>query len=105
MNRLKPMRLAMILVIVLMASPSWADEAYQAKVIGVSDGDTIKVLHEGAQVMIRRYGIYTPENRQPSGNRAKQYTVDRVFGKTVKVVSMDTTRYGRRWNGGPRAVE
>jgi endonuclease YncB( thermonuclease family) len=58
----------------MLASASFAVEPYQAKVIGISDGDTIKVLHEGTQVKIRLYGIDTPERRQAFGNKAKQFT-------------------------------
>ena len=86
MIRHHPIQLAMILAMVLLAFASWAAEPYQAKVIGISDGDTIKVLHEGTQVRIRLYGIDTPEKRQAFGNKAKQFTADRVFGKTVTVI-------------------
>ncbi len=41
------MQWAMILAIALVVSTSWAGDTYQAKVIGISDGDTIKVLHGG----------------------------------------------------------
>jgi len=64
MNRFSSIQLAIVFTIALMASTSWAGEVYQAKVIGISDGDTIKVLHEGTQVKIRLYGIDTPEKRQ-----------------------------------------
>ena len=33
--------------------------------------------------------------KQAFGKKAKQFTSDQVFGKTVKVVPMDTDRYGR----------
>ena len=79
----------------LLASISFAAEPYQAKVVGITDGDTIKVLHEGKQIKIRLYGIDTPEKRQAFGNKAKQFTADRVFGKTVTIIPMDTDRYGR----------
>jgi endonuclease YncB( thermonuclease family) len=95
MNRHNPIQLAIILATVLLASGSFAVEPYHAKVIGISDGDTIKVLHEGAQVKIRLYGIDTPERRQAFGNRAKQFTADRVFGKIATVIPMDMDRYGR----------
>ena len=85
----------LFIAIFLLAYTSWADETFQAKVIGISDGDTIEVLHEGKQVKIRLYGIDTPEKRQAFGNRAKQFTSVQVFGKTVTVVPMDTDRYGR----------
>jgi len=95
MNRLSRTQLIFALAMVLLASASWAGEPYQAKVVGISDGDTIKVLHNGKQVRIRLYGIDTPEKRQAFGNRAKKFTVSRVAGKTVSVTPMDIDRYGR----------
>ena len=95
MNRHPGIRLLLILAICLLASAAWAAEPYQAKVIGISDGDTIKVLNKGTQVRIRLYGIDTPEKRQAFGTKAKQFTSDQVFGKTVEVVPMDMDRYGR----------
>jgi len=65
------------------------------KVIGVTDGDTIKVLQNHTQYKIRLYGIDTPEKRQDFGMRAKQFTSGLVYGKNVKVVEKDVDRYGR----------
>lgn len=70
--------------------------AWQGKVVGISDGDTITVLTENKQQMkIRLYGVDTPERRQDFGERARQFTSDQVFGKTVDVDPVDTDRYGR----------
>lgn len=66
------------------------------KVVKVSDGDTFTMLLSGnQQVRIRLHGIDCPEKKQDYGNVAKQYTGNLVFGKIVKVVEMDTDRYGR----------
>ena len=78
MNRHKLILVLVVLAIALMPSVSWAGQPYHAKVVGISDGDTIKVLHNGTQVRIRLYGIDTPERRQASGNRAKRFTSDMV---------------------------
>ena len=96
MNRNHRIRLLFVIAICLLASVSLAAESYQAKVVGISDGDTITVLHDRTQTKIRLYGIDTPEKRQAFGNKAKQFTADMVFGKTVKVVPMDIDRYGRK---------
>lgn len=76
-------------------SPTWAADVYQAKVVGVSNGDTIKVLHNGEQIRIRLYGIDTPEKKQAFGQRTKQFTADNVAGRTVMITTMDIDRYGR----------
>ena len=83
--------LALILFLVL-PYPSWA---WSGKVIGVADGDTITVLRDKQSQKIRLYGIDCPEKRQPFGKKAKKFTSDMVFGKTVEVNRMDTDRYGR----------
>ena len=64
-------------------------------VVGVTDGDTITVLHEGKGEKIRLYGIDTPEKGQAFGKKAKQFTSRMVYGKTVEVETKDTDRYGR----------
>ena len=64
-------------------------------VVGVTDGDTITVLHEGKGEKIRLYGIDTPEKDQAFGKKAKQFTSQMVYGKTVEVETKDTDRYGR----------
>ena len=68
---------------------------FQGKVIGVLDGDTIEVLKDKAPVRIRLYGIDCPEHDQDFGTRAKQFTSDKVFGKTVEVVPVEKDQYHR----------
>ncbi|MDA2912172.1 thermonuclease family protein, partial [Nitrospiraceae bacterium AH_259_D15_M11_P09] len=68
---------------------------FTGRVVGVSDGDTITVLHNGKGERIRLHGIDCPEKRQAFGNRAKQFTSTLVFGETVTVQVMDRDRYGR----------
>ncbi len=67
--------------------------------MGVSDGDTITVLHNGKGERIRLHGIDCPEKRQAFGNRAKQFTSNLVFAKTVTVQAVDRDRYGRTVGG------
>src|SRR5690606_29973366 len=67
-----------------------------AKVIGVSDGDTITVLLEGnVQKKLRLAEVDCPESGQAFGKNAKQFTSDEVFGKEITFVQTDTDRYGR----------
>jgi len=66
------------------------------KVISISDGDTITVLINGnTQKRLRLAEVDCPENGQPFGKNAKQFTSDQVFGKTIKYYETDTDRYGR----------
>jgi endonuclease YncB( thermonuclease family) len=64
-------------------------------VVGISDGDTITVLHEGKSEKIKLFGIDTPEKGQAFSNKAKQFTSKMAYGKTVEVEAKDTDRYGR----------
>lgn len=86
MNRFYQIRLVLAAVLLFLSAACIACESCTAKVIGISDGNTIKVLHDGQQVRIRLYGIDTPEKRQAFENKAKQYTADKVFKKTVLVI-------------------
>ena len=67
-----------------------------AKVIGIKDGDTIVVLDDqNNQVTLRLAEVDCPEKSQPFGTRAKQYTSDQVYLKTIKYTVYDTDKYGR----------
>ncbi len=68
---------------------------FTGRVVGISDGDTITVMHNGKGERIRLHGIDCPEKRQAFGNRAKQFTSNLVFAKTVTVQVVDRDRYGR----------
>ena len=59
----------------LLAIPSalYADN-FSGHVVGVIDGDTIDVLHNGQAERIRPNGIDCPEKRQAFGKKAKQFT-------------------------------
>lgn len=70
-------------------------ESFIGKVVGVSDGDTITVLHDLTPEKIRLNGIDCPEKKQDFGQRAKQFTSALVFAKQVKVTYQKRERYGR----------
>lgn len=74
--------------------PDTAD-AFTGKCVGISDGDTIKVLHNGKEERVRLYGIDSPEKGQPYGTVARKFTGDTAFGKTVTVQVKSKDRYGR----------
>jgi len=65
------------------------------KVVGVSDGDTVKVLLNGLEEKVRLGEIDCPETRQAFGKKAKQFTSSMVFGKQVKLIQKERDRYGR----------
>jgi endonuclease YncB( thermonuclease family) len=69
--------------------------AFEARVIGIIDGDTIHVLHNGKAQRIRLYGIDAPERRQAFGTKAQDYLGNLIFKQTVKVVVRTRDRYQR----------
>lgn len=68
---------------------------FTGKVIAITDGDTITVLRDKAQVKIRLVEIDAPEKGQAFGNRSKQSLSDLCFDKTAKLDDKGKDRYGR----------
>lgn len=85
----------MLICVVLGVSARHYASAWQGKVVSVSDGDTITVMHEGRGEKVRLYGIDCPESHQDFGARAKHFSSSMVFGKTVDVEAITTDKYGR----------
>lgn len=99
-------RFVLFLLFTYLPCISYAD-TFTAKVVGISDGDTVTVVLDKAcnsqmnckggkiQYRIRLAEIDTPEKNQPYGAKAKQNLSNLVFGRLVKVVRTDTDQYGR----------
>lgn len=83
------------LLCALLISSSLCAESFTGKVVGISDGDTIKVLKAGEAVTVRLYGIDAPEDGQDYSNKAKQALSALVFGQTVTVEAKETDLYKR----------
>jgi endonuclease YncB( thermonuclease family) len=85
-----------VLIFISIAAGAANAQTFTAKCIGVSDGDTITVLtSDRQQVKIRLHGIDCPEGGQAFGRKAKGFTSQLVFGKTVDVKPVTNDRYGR----------
>lgn len=71
------------------------NQTFSAKVIGISDGDTMEVLYRDKPIKIRLAHIDAPEKRgtQPFGNNSKKALSDLCFGKIVTVQSEKYDRY------------
>src|SRR5262245_26410035 len=89
------LRRALILMLLVALPPLVSAADFAAKVVGISDGDTLTVLRGREQVRIRLHGIDAPEAGQDFGSRAKQHASDLAFGKLVTVKPVDTDRYHR----------
>jgi len=95
-NAIRCLILTLLFILTLSLPSSWSQHTtWIGKVVGVSDGDTITVLHDGIAEKIRLYGIDCPEKRQAFGKRAKKFTSSMVFGRIVEARPITTDRYGR----------
>lgn len=81
----------------LFAFPLWAAaEQVTGRVVGVTDGDTIKLLTpESTQLVIRIGGIDAPERGQPFGTVAKKRLSELAFQRDAVAKCPKTDRYGR----------
>ena len=72
------------------------DARWTGKVVGITDGDTIKVLTpDNRQVKIRLYGVDAPEKKQAFGTKAKEFLSSLIFGETVEIQPISIDLYGR----------
>lgn len=75
---------------------SFIAQTLTGKVVGVMDGDTFKLLTaDSTLVKVRLANIDCPEKKQSFSARAKEFTSDAVFGKTVTINILKTDRYRR----------
>ncbi len=84
------------LLLALAAAPSPAETLLTGRVVGVTDGDTVRLLVDGQRLYKIRLGeIDAPENGQPFGRASKRMLSELVFGQTVAARVTDIDRYGR----------
>lgn len=84
--------------LVILALTAWASSAlaWQGRVIGVPDGDTIEVLDANHHPhRLRMDCIDAPEKAQAFGTRSKAALSIIVYGREVDVRVVDMDRYGR----------
>lgn len=92
------MKRFLILFLLIFSVLSYAqNQSFRGKVVGITDGDTFKVLYNKKEYKIRLAHIDAPEKRQAFGSKAKQYASDLCFGKEVLVrpTQKKSDRYGR----------
>lgn len=85
----------LLLAGLLFAAPPKVIDEFSGKVIGVSDGDTIKVLVDKETIKVRLEGIDAPESGQSYGKKSKDALSEMVAGKNVTVKKTGTDKYGR----------
>jgi endonuclease YncB( thermonuclease family) len=65
------------------------------RMVGVVDGDTIKVILHGMETNIRLHGIDSPEKRQAFGQAAARTMRQLTQNKTITIQILDKDRYRR----------
>jgi micrococcal nuclease len=84
-----------VLLTIAVSAHAFTMAAFQAKVVGVADRDTLTLLRDKTTYRLRLHGIDAPERGQPYGSRAKQYASELAFGKVVTVEPVDRDQNGR----------
>jgi endonuclease YncB( thermonuclease family) len=86
-----------VIALLLLANPLLGQEPnIHARCIGVTDGDTVKVLTADQRLLrIRLAWIDAPEKSQAFGQRAKQAMSELVFGKDVELRVYGLDKHGR----------
>ena len=82
---MKTLPKAFLFLSFLLCVPSLALSDFSGPVVGVIDGDTIDVLHNGQAERIRLNGIDCPEKGQAFGKTAKHFTSSLAYGKKVTI--------------------
>lgn len=68
---------------------------FSAKVVKVSDGDTIMILQGKQQIKVRLYGIDAPEKKQPYGEKSRKFLANLIAGQIVEVKEKGKDKYKR----------
>ena len=89
----------LLVVIIILAALAPAAQAWEARVVGVADCDTITVepVQGGARTKVRLHGIDCPELNQPYGRTANGFVQDVALWQTVEVqvTPQGQDQYGR----------
>ncbi|RYG47810.1 nuclease [bacterium] len=84
------------LSLLILAVPLLASAQETVRVVGISDGDTVRVLtKDKRELKVRLNGIDAPEKTQAFGEKSRQWLAGKVFGKDVQLKSDGLDRYGR----------
>lgn len=92
MQRLKTSLTILFLLVSLISSA----QTLTGKVVGIMDGDSFKLLTaDSTLVKVRLANIDCPEKKQAFSAKAKEFTSNAIFGKTVTINILKTDRYKR----------
>jgi endonuclease YncB( thermonuclease family) len=94
------MRPLVSLILFFVASTAASNEpsitaTLSGRVVGVTDGDTVRILVDKTTLNVRLEGIDAPESGQPFGSRARHALSAMVFGQIVIVQKTGEDRFQR----------
>jgi endonuclease YncB( thermonuclease family) len=96
---LLPTRAVVLAVALTLAHPVAAkprpEPAVEVQVVGVLDGDTVKVLLDGLEQKVRLTEIDAPEKKQAFGQKSKETLLALCIGQPAKLVVSGKDRYSR----------
>lgn len=81
----------LLLTALILAEP----QSLAGKVVAITDGDTVKILVDEKQVVIRLEGIDAPERKQPFGTKSREHLAELCHEKEARVVVTGKDRYQR----------
>lgn len=85
-----------VVAINIKVNESFKKETIIGKVVGITDGDTFKLLtKDSTLIKVRLANIDCPERKQPFSKKAKQFVSDAIFSKTVTLKVLKKDRYRR----------
>lgn len=89
------LKLALCLLLIVSTNIITA-QTITGTIVGIMDGDTVKLLtQDSTLVKVRLANIDCPEKKQPYSAKAKEFTSNAVFGKTVTINIVKKDRYRR----------
>lgn len=91
----KALTLTLLLAGAIFTANSAAADEFKAKVLAVTDGDSMLVLHDNVKEKVILYGVDCPENEQDYGSQARQFTDQCCYGKTVSIDDRGRDKNGR----------
>ena len=98
-RRTNTIALFALFVVIATSSPAYArsnEKIIRGQVIGIIDGDALRVVVDSKQVRVRLAEIDAPEMKQPFGNRSKQSLSDLCFWVEAELVIRGKDQYGRK---------
>jgi endonuclease YncB( thermonuclease family) len=87
---------AALVAIGLLVSLSAQAGTYPARVVAITDGNTLRAVHEGREITVRLRWIDSPEIGQRYSSQAKQALGEMVAGQVVTVRDFGSDAHGRR---------